>query len=456
MDRDRVDCFFGGKRRNILLDFQIGIFYNGRKYKVQNRKFFKIADREIGSIEIQENFKMKENFHKKILKNGMTVLFEERNLPIVSVAFAIKTGGIHETIEKKGISHFIEHMLYKGTPTRDSKKIAEEIEKNGGVLNGFTDEIITAYWCKMPSKHLNTALNVLSDMIKNPVFDSKEFEKERKVIFEEIKMRKDNPTIYVLDEIQRMLFGSPFGIPVIGTYGTMNSITREEMKKRFGEIYQPNNMILCVVGDAEFDEVVNFAEKNFQLKKGTIPKFKIAEKNNSKIEKRKGIDQANLIFAYHIPKYSDKKSYAAEVLSTLMAEGMSSRLFSEIREKRNLAYSVKGGSNINKDYSYNFIQIGTTKENLEKVKKLILEEFGKVADKLEEKELKQTKEQIIGNYRIEMEDSQTQMVSLMMHEINGKAEDFYDFEKEISKVKIEDVKELAKIKNYSFFALAPE
>ncbi len=388
----------------------------------------------------------------------MTVLFEKRNLPVVSVAFAVKAGGIHETVEKKGISHFIEHMLYKGTPTRNSKKIAEEIEKNGGILNGFTDETITAYWCKMPSKHLKTALNVLSDLVKNPVFDEKEFEKERKVIFEEIKMRKDNPTIYVLDEIQRMLFGVPFGMPVIGTYETMNSITRDEMKKRFGEIYQPNNMILCVVGNADFSEIVDFAEKIFSSKKGKIPEFKITEKNDSKTEKRKGIDQANLIFAHHVPKYSDKKNYAAEVLSVLMAGGMSSRLFSEIREKRNLAYSVKGDSNVNKSYSYNFIHVGTTKENIEKVKKLILEEFEKVAKNLDERELNQTKEQIIGNYRIEMEDSQAQMVSLMMHEINGKAEDFYDFEKEISKVKIEDVKNLAKKakEKHSFFALAPE
>ncbi|MBI2043486.1 insulinase family protein [Candidatus Pacearchaeota archaeon] len=401
---------------------------------------------------------MKKGFQKKVLKNGMTILFEKRDLPIVSVAFAIKTGGIHEPLEKKGISHFIEHMLYKGTPTRDAKKIAEEIEKNGGVLNGFTDEIITAYWCKIPSKHLNIALEVLSDMVKNPVFDSKEFEKERKVIFEEIKMRKDNPGIYVLDEIQRMLYEKPFGNPLIGTYETMNSITRNEMLKRFQEIYQPNNMILCVVGDADFSEIMDFAERNFGNIKGKVPQFKIVEKNESKTEKRKGIDQVNLIFAYHSPKYSDKKSYASDVLTTLMAGGMSSRLFSEIREKRNLAYAVKGDNAINRDYSFSFIKVGTTKEKMNEVKKLILEEFEKVAKELGEKELKETKEQIIGNYQIEMEDSQEQMVALLACEINGRAEDFYEYEKNIMNVKLNDVKELAKkaLEKNSFFALVPE
>src|SRR5208283_3370309 len=110
-------------------------------------------------------------FYRKVMKNGMTILFEKREIPVVSIAFAVRAGGNNESIEEKGISHFIEHMLYKGTPKRNSKKIAEEIENNGGELNGFTAEEIVAYWCKMPSEHLNVALDVLSDMVKNPLFD---------------------------------------------------------------------------------------------------------------------------------------------------------------------------------------------------------------------------------------------------------------------------------------------
>lgn len=400
---------------------------------------------------------MAKNFYRKVLKNGMTVLFEKRDLPVVSVAFAVPNGGINEDIGEKGISHFIEHMLYKGTPTRDAKKIAEEIEKNGGELNGFTDETVTAYWCKMPSQHLDVALNVLGDMVKNPLFDEKELEKERKVIFEEIKMRKDRPNIYVLDKIQSFLYGGTLGHTLIGTYETMKSIDRKKLVERFKQIYQPNNLILVVVGNADFNKIVEFAEKNFKEQRGNIPEFKIELKNESKIEERKGIDQVNMVFAYHVPLAKDKKSYAARVLGTLMAGGMSSRLFSEIREKRNLAYAVKGESNINKDFAYNLIYIGTTKENVEKVKKIILEEFEKVAKELTEKEFEQVKEQLIGNYNIAMEDSQNQMASLLAFEIDGgNAEEFYEFEKNISEVKLEDVKDLSKIKNYSFFALVPE
>ncbi len=398
---------------------------------------------------------MKPEFYRKVLKNGMTVILEKRDLPTVAVAFAVRNGGINESPSEKGISHFIEHLLYKGTPARSAKKIAEEIEKRGGEMNGSTGDTITAYWCKMPSKHLNIALDVLSDMIKNPLFDEKEMEKERKVIFEEIKMIKDSPHFYVLDKIQSELYSGTLGMNLAGTYKTMKSINRKKIVNKFNRVYQPNNLILTVVGDADFDEIIKFAEKNFGNKKGKVPIMKNLLTNQSKIEKRKGIDQANLVFAYHVPLAGSKKSYAAEVLSTLMIGGMSSRLFSEIREKRNLAYAVKGDSNINKFFAYNTIYVGTKKENVGLVKELIIKEFKKVADELTEKELNQVKEQLIGNYYIDSEDSRNQLSNLLSYEIDGNARKFYDFEKNINAVKLKDVKELAKIKKYSFLALVP-
>ena len=401
---------------------------------------------------------MKAKFYRKVLKNGMTVILEKRSLPVVSVAFAARCGGINESSAEKGVSHFIEHLLYKGTSKRNSKQISEEIEKKGGILNGFTDESVTAYWCKIPSKQIDIALDVLSDMVKNPLFDQSELEKERHVIFEEIKMYKDSPSSYVFHEIQRCLYEEPLGLPLIGTEETLNTLTRDKIVRRFKQIYQPNQMILCVVGNADFNKLVKFAEKNFVIgkEKGKVPSFKILEKNESKTQTRTGIDQANMIFAYHVPHSKDKKSSAAHVLNTLMADGMSSRLFSEIREKRNMAYAVKGGSSILRDFAYNLIYVGTKKENVQPIRKIILEEFQKVSKELKEKELNSVKEQIIGNYQISIEDSQHQMVNLLMHEIDGSAKDAYEFEEKIRKVKLEDVKTLAKIKKYSFFALVPE
>jgi len=401
---------------------------------------------------------MKPKFYRKVLKNGMTLILEKRDIPVVSVAFAVRAGGINESAEEKGISHFIEHLLYKGTPKRNAQKIAMEIERNGGELNGFTDEAITAYWCRMPSKHLNVALDVLSDMVKNPLFDKRELEKEREVIFEEIKMYHDNPRMHVFVEIKESLYGGAFGMNLAGTTETMSSIDRKKMVEKFEQIYNPNNMILCIVGDTDFEKIVKFAEKNFGKGNGKIPKQKFDLKNGVKIEKRKGIDQANLVFAYHSPLAGDKKNYAAQVLGVIMAGGMSSRLFQEIREKRNLAYAVKGDCDIAKDYAYNLIYVGTTKEHVNVVKKLILEEFDKVAKSLKEGELKEIKEQMIGNYHISMEDSQNQMANLLAYEIDGNAKEFYDFEKKVSAVNLKDVKELAKKarEKFSFFALVPE
>jgi len=401
---------------------------------------------------------MKKDFKRKVLGNGMTILFEKRDLPVVSVAFAVRNGGINESMDEKGISHFIEHMLFKGTPKRPSNNaVASEIEKKGGELNGGTDDTVTFYHCKMPSQHLNIALDVLGDIIRNPLFDEGELEKERQVIFEEIKMCHDNPMRHVFDGIQKSLYEEPFGYPKMGNEKTINSLDRGKIVKKFKRAYSPNNLILCVVGDVDFKEIVKFAEKNFGDEKGEVPKFEIKGKNEEKIEKRKGLDQANLVFAYHVAFGKDKKKYAAQVLSVLMAGGLSSRLFEEIREKRNLAYAIKGGSEITNDFGTNFIYVGTMKKNVEKVKSLILKEFEKIGEELGEEELNSVKEQMVGNYYIGMEDSQTQMINLLYSEVDGDASEFYEFGRNIKNVKLEDVREFAKKakEKYSFFALVP-
>lgn len=399
---------------------------------------------------------MKQKFFRKVLKNGMTVFLEKRSVPVVSVAIAVRNGGVNEDLNEKGISHFIEHMLYKGTKKRSAKQISSDIEKNGGHLNGLTDEDLTMYYCKMPSRHINVALDVLGDIIKNSKFDENELEKERKVILEEMKMYKDRPNAYVFDRIQNLMFDGTLGLDLIGTKETLDNVDRKKMVDKFGKIYTPNNLILGVVGDAEFDKIVEYAEKNFGKKEGKVPSFKIVEKNGEVIEKRKGLDQANMVFAIHTPKYNEKNSYAAKVLAALMGGGMSSRLFTEIREKRNLAYSIGARIHVSRDYSYMVIYAGTSKENVGKVKKLILEEFEKVSEELSEEELESIKEQIVGNHQISMEESENQLFSLVSHEVISNSEDFYSFEKKIRDVKLEDVKELAKLKEHSMFALIPE
>lgn len=395
---------------------------------------------------------------RKVLSNGMTVVFRKRENKVVSVAFAVRFGGGNEKAEHKGIAHFIEHMLYKGTPKRNSFQIASEIERNGGELNGFTSEQLTAFWCKMPSQHIDVALNVLSDMVKNPLFDEKEVEKERLVIFEEMKMYQDNPRMHVFDKIKNLMYKDDFGLSIIGSRKSMTLNTRERLVDFFSRIYVPENMILCVVGDADFDKICEFAERNFVKLNGKKIILPVVKPRNAVLtEKRKAIDQANLMFAFHSPLPKDKKFYAAQVLSVLMAGGMSSRLFNEIREKRNLAYAIKSNLESEKDYSHTEIYIGTMPENVAKVRELIVEEFKKVAKGLDEDELKQVKEQIIGNYLISQEESHNVLINLLVGEIKGDAQEIEKFVERIKEVKLKDVRGLAlkASKKYSFFALVP-
>ncbi len=399
----------------------------------------------------------KPRFHKRVLKNGMTVLYEERKgSGVVSVAFAVRHGGIHETKEEKGISHFIEHMLYKGTKNRTAKQISEDIEKNGGILNGFTEEELTAYWCKMPSNKIAIALDVLSDMILNPLFDEKELNKERQVIFEEMKMRRDMPNVYVIDKTQSLLYTGNLEFDLIGTEKSMNSISRQKILEKFGKVYGSENMILCVVGDSDFKMLCNFCEGKFKKSGFRIEEPKVGLKSGERIDTRKDVHQINMVFAYHCPIAPDTRAYAAQVLATLMAGGMSSRLWQEIREKRNLAYAVKGGYSGGKRYGYTTVFVGTSPGNLDKVKKIINEEFGKISKQLAEKELNQVKEQLIGNSKISREDSQGQMLDLLYNEIWDKAEKSYEYETNIKNVKLEDVKKLSQLKDHSFIALVPE
>ncbi|MFH1501150.1 MAG: pitrilysin family protein [archaeon] len=393
-------------------------------------------------------------FYKKKLKNGLTVLFESRKQPVVSVCSAVQYGSGHEPTLTKGAAHLIEHMTFKGTKTRTHDQIAREIEKKGGVINATTGEEVTFYWNKLPSKHLKAGIDISSDLILNPLLDAKEFEKEKKVVLEEIKMYRDNPRYHVMEKIKEMLYKEPFSIFGAGTPDTVSKLTREDIFKIYNTNYSTNNMILCVVGKADFEEICKLAEKNFPGRIGKTAPIKPVLTNKNEVEIRKGIDQANFMFGVHCPKRGPD-SYAFRVLLMYLAGGMSSVLHEEIREKRGLVYTIRGDLDIGASYGYATIYAGTMKKNISKIKGLILEELKKIKN-LNRKELEETKEQLIGLSGIASEDSTNVMEMLIQEEIAGGAERYYDYEKLISQVKLDDVRKAAKIKSYSTFALVPQ
>jgi len=394
-------------------------------------------------------------FNKKVLKNGLTVLHEKRDVPVTTVMLATKFGAAYESVEEKGIAHFMEHLCFKGTEKRSVREIAQEVEKVGGDLNAFTHEEITAYHVKLPSEHLNIAMDVIFDIFFNASFPEAEVEKEGNVICEEIKMYRDNPRMHVLDKIKNNLYEKPFGDFIGGDKETVKSMTRDQLFKKHRSVYVPNNSILCVVGNNDFEEVVKLAEELSVNREGNVPSIsEIKNKIVKDVEKRGDIHQANLALGFHFPYNNKKGRYAAEVFSAILGQGMSSKLFSEVREKRGLVYGVKTDLDLGKNYGYMVIWAGTDPEKVSEVIEISLKEYGKMAE-ISEEELEAAKVQVIGNRNVESEGSSETAVNLIMEEAAGKAEDYYEYEKNIQAVSLEDIKELAKISEYASFSLEP-
>jgi predicted Zn-dependent peptidase len=394
-------------------------------------------------------------FTKKILSNGLTILHEKRDVPVTTVAIASRFGAEYEKEAEKGISHVIEHLCFKGTKRRSSKEISSEIEKIGGILNAFTHEEVTLYHAKLPSKHLDVALDVLFDIYFNSNFPEEEIKKEIKVICEEIKMRKDNPRVYVCDKLKQSLYEKPFGLNISGDEKTILSLTREEIIKKHKAKYCPANSVLCVVGNNSLSDVMKFVNKfdfptNSSLEKSQMPK-KISLTSE---EKRPGLEQANLAMGFHFPIGSSKERYAAQLFNSIFGDGMSSKLFLEVREKLGLVYAIKSDFDVGRDYGYLLIYAGTDKSKVKQVIDIVSKEFKKM-ENISKEELEEAKRQIVGNYLIESEGSEETVVNLVMEEILDKAEKYYQFEKNIQSVSLDQLQALAKNTKFSYSVLSP-
>jgi len=371
---------------------------------------------------------MKEpDFYRKKLDNGITVIFEKRDIPLVTVASSVKFGAQYEGVKNKGISHFIEHLVFKGTKNRAVDEIPKEIEGRGGVINAFTAEEITCFWNKMPSKYFEVGADISRDLVLNPLFEKTALERERKVILEEIKMYHDNPSTYVLEKLKEMLYKSPFNMSIAGTGESVKGLSREKVIELFNSIYTTNNMIFSVVGNTDWDHVLKEAKK-FPKVSRKIKDIPIVKKNGEAIEKRKGIDQAHLVFGFHMPLMGDKNKHAAEIFDNILGSGMSSRLFQEVREKKGLCYAIKSNLEQSKDYAYEMIYSGTTKDKVSEIRKIILKEIKKLGD-LKKSDFEEVKERLIGLRQISKEKSDLTMIELLQEEIGGDAENYYKYER---------------------------
>ncbi|MBM3230582.1 insulinase family protein [Candidatus Pacearchaeota archaeon] len=397
-------------------------------------------------------------FEKKKLRNGITLLVEHRDVPVVSCSISMPFGGAFELAKEKGAAHFIEHLLFTGTKTRTHEDISKEIEKKGGILNAFTAHEVTSYWFKLPSVHLFAGLDIITDMLRNPAFKEEKFEKEKKVILEEIKMYHDSPTRHVYDLLERNLYGDPFGMNIIGTPETVSSLSRDFVVAYFKKQYDPGQFVVTAVGNVDVKQLVAYLERTFAPSPVENKVQPLILTEGRTVEARPGLDQAHFILGMHAPSLGSKDYYVLEVLDAYLAHGMSSRLFLTIREEKGLAYSVKSSLQAEQSYSYYCIYVGTRKDAVKQVEELIVQGFKDVAQ-MTAHDLVLAKQQLIGLRQVASEESSTVMNELLFAELGGKAEDYYTREQQIQAVTLEEVQALAQnliSKKYSTAAIVPQ
>jgi predicted Zn-dependent peptidase len=302
---------------------------------------------------------------------------------------------------------------------------------------------------------MTVALDVLFDTYFNSAFPKDEVEKEKRVICEEIKMRKDNPRIYVCDKLKQNLFGKPFGMNIAGDEKSVMGLSREDLIAKHKRFYCPANSILCVVGKNDIKEVLKFVNK-FDFpesgKKESIADIK--KINLCSDEKREGVEQANVCMGFHFPAGSSEDRYAAEVFNSILGDGMSSKLFLEVREKRGLVYAVKSELDLGTKYGYLLIYAGADASKVKQVISICAEEFEKMKD-LSKKDLDIAKKKVIGDRIVGSEGSEESAMNIVLEEIMGDASVYHDFDRKINKVSLEDIKKLAKNCKYSCVVLSP-
>ena len=394
------------------------------------------------------------DFEKIRLKNGMTVLLEHRKLPIVSVMAAVKYGSACDPEKLKGIAHFLEHSVFKGTRKRSQKEIAETIEKHGGELNAATAEEFTFFYSKLPSKFAVLGIDIISDLMINPLLKKEFVEFEKQVILEEINLYHDRPELYVTDKISNILYESPFGMSPLGTKENIQNISRNDLLK-IHKYYNPKQMILSIVGKIDREDALLNIEKQFKSKNSVCPPHFLArqrKKFSSMVETREGLEQSHVCFGFPICSLSQKERYAAELFNSILGVGMSSWLWQEIREKRGLAYTISSHLNQGKNFGYCYIYGGIRRGHATDSINLIKEQISKF-NKLSKSDLEDAKEQLIGNFELSNEKSDKTALSLIQEEIVKGAEEHYLYPERISAIKLEDVRAIARIKNHAFVVL---
>lgn len=351
-------------------------------------------------------------FQKKILSNGLRLLTVPiKGLDTITSLVLIGVGSRHENKKNNGIAHLIEHLAFKGTKKRPNLfTVARELDSIGADYNAFTSKEFTGYYVKSRAAHLKKGLEIVSDIIQNPLYRGENIIDEKKVVIEEIRMYHDSPTRYSDQLIQNIMFaGNPLGYDVAGTEKSVSEIKRSDIISFRNRNYQPNNIVVVIAGKIKNnteDEVASlFSFEN--PKESTSPKpFKVKKETKKISIGKRQTKQSHLRIGVHSVALEDKDYYASCLLHLALGGSMSSRLFEEIREKRSLAYYINTDADSYQDTGYFIVRAGLNKERLEEAIKVIKGELQKSIKKVKDEELNRAKEMLKGKMAMEKEDSQ--------------------------------------------------
>jgi predicted Zn-dependent peptidase len=389
-------------------------------------------------------------YRKDTLGNGIRVVSE--TLPksrSVSIGVWVKVGSRHEPAELGGVSHFIEHMFFKGTARRSAKDIAIEMDSLGGEMNAFTSQETTTYYAKVVDEHLPTVIDILADILLASRFDPADMEKERKVILEEIKGVEDTPDDYIHELFNSTVWpDNSLGRPILGVPETIKSLSHESIISYIESYYLPKEIVISVAGNFEHGRLIELLNSSFgKLSRTGIPKKDVTPGfNRATLVKKKQLEQVQICLGCGGLKYSHDDRFVLMALNTVLGNSMSSRLFQEIREQNALAYSIYSYITSYRDTGLLTIYAGTDPSNALEVVRLVTRELKKIKDEgITQAEGLRVKNQIKGSLVLSLESSNSHMSRLARQEIYfGRYHSMDDIIKSVESVTLDQVQLLAR------------
>jgi len=393
---------------------------------VSNASFYEFSGRRADKhCCVQSKVAMVEeirNIKREVLPNGLTILTEEmQHIRSVSIGIWVKTGSRHEDPHVNGISHFLEHMVFKGTKGRTAADIARQMDSIGGNMDAFTAKECICFNVKVLDEHMPIALDVLSDLVLNPVFDTSDISRERGVILEEIKMDEDNPD-YLVHEIftQNFWKDHPLGKPILGTKETVRKFEQVSLKDHAARYFSPTNIIISAAGSLNHERFVELVKEKFSHLAKTKNGFHQAPPKvvpRIVMRNKKSLEQVQICVGVPSHPISHEQRYSSYLLNTLLGGGMSSRLFQNIREQQGLVYAIFSELNPYRDTGCLSVYAGTSRQSATKVVESIVKEFRDIKQPVSADELRRAKDQLKGSLMLSLESSSARMSNLARQEM---------------------------------------